>query len=304
MKKLLLLLLGLATAGLVWRRTQTRVPADLNGKVVLITGASAGIGRAVSHVFAAHGASVVLVARRTDILYQVKQELAHYGHPVLMITADVTREDDIARVVATTVSQCGRIDVLVNNAGLAMGGWFDAADPDQMSKLLNLNVVGLMRLTQQVLPYMIKQRDGYIVNISSTASFTNAPGQAIYAASKAAVNAFSNALRREYRSKGIHVSLVMPGWTRTEMTNHMNEQKMYDAKLLGVGMVMDQVETVAQGIVDTVCFNRPFAVYGGALFKFSSLAFIGHAYVADWSFRYLFKSDTITDVMNELGSHL
>ncbi len=298
-----LILLGLAAGWLAWRRSK-KPSQDLNNQVIIVTGASAGIGKAAAHAFASQGAKVVLVARRADVLELVKYELAQYGQPVLAIPADVTNDDDLQRIVDTIIGEFGRIDVLVNNAGLSMGGHFEANNPNQIRKLLNVNLYGLMRLTQLTLPTMIKQGGGHIVNISSVASIMGSAGQVVYGASKAAVNSFSNSIRREYRSRGIRVSTVLPGWTRTDMTAGMDEQKMHDAHLLGVGMVMDEVQTIASGVVDAVRFNRRFMVFGGWMFQLSSLAFINHSFLLDFFFHCVFNADKMTDVMDELGTSL
>ena len=133
---------------------------SLNGKVVIVTGASSGIGRAAAHAFAAQGAQVVLVARRANVLAKVKEELAQYGQPVLIVPTDVVQEEALQNLCRTVIQTYGQIDVLVNNAGISMGGVFQEHDPATMRKMVEINVYAPMRLTQLVLPLMLERKTG------------------------------------------------------------------------------------------------------------------------------------------------
>jgi NADP-dependent 3-hydroxy acid dehydrogenase YdfG len=239
---------------------------SLDDKVVIVTGSSAGIGRATAHAFAAAGCRVVLVARRAEVLAEVKAELAPYGRPVLAVPTNIVREDEVQALVATVEQAFGRIDVLVNNAGLSLGGAFQQAGPEQLHQMVELNVYAPMRLTQCILPLMLKQKQGHIVNVSSVAGVVAAPGQVAYAATRGAVITFSHALRRELAGSGVRVSLVLPGWTRTGMLEKMPESELRAAGLLNAWITLDPPEVPARAIVDAVRYNRYQVMLGGIQF--------------------------------------
>lgn len=242
------------------------MPHSLDDKVVIVTGASAGIGRATAHAFAAACCRVVLVARRADVLAEVKAELAQYGQPVLAVPTDIVREEEVQALVETVQQTFGRIDVLVNNAGVSLGGAFQQAGPDQIRQMVELNVYAPLRLTQCVLPQMLKQKQGHIVNVSSVAGVVAAPGQVAYATTRSAVIAFSHALRRELDGSGVRVSLVLPGWTRTGMLEKMPESDLRAAGLLNAWITLDPPEVPARAIVDAVRYNRYQVMLGGLQF--------------------------------------
>lgn len=302
MKKLLLLL-GLAAGGYAaWQNSLNKIAVDIHGKVVIITGASAGIGKATAHAFSAYGAKVVLVARRADVLEEVKTELASYGNPILVAPADVTKEADLQSVIDATVREFGRIDILVNNAGLSGGGWLTTNNPDEIRRMIDVNIYAVIRLTQLTLPVMLKQKGGHIVNVSSVASFVGSPGQAPYGATKAAVAQFSESLRREYRRRRIRVSNVMPGWTKTEMTSGMDESRMREAKLVSPLFPMEQPETIAEAIVDSVRFNRRHTIVGGIGFKLSYWVAHFSPRLGDGIYKWYFDTDKVTDTLTEFGA--
>ena len=196
---------------------------SLTGRVVIVTGASSGIGEATARQFGREGAKVVLAARRVDRLESVAQEIAalNTGAETLVIQADLSKLEDIQSVVNQTLNKFGRIDVLVNNAGFGRLDWLENLDPvkDIEAQLL-VNVHGVIQTTRQVLPVMIEQRSGNIINMCSMAGLVGTPTYTIYAASKHAVHGFSEALRREVKPWGINVSLIYPGGVSTEFGQH------------------------------------------------------------------------------------
>jgi short-subunit dehydrogenase len=236
---------------------------SLTGRVVIITGASSGIGRAAAHAFARAGAKIVLVARRSEPLAAVEAELACYKGVTLIIPADVTQNEALEQVVETTLRTFGRIDVLVNNAGISRGGPFVALDPDDLRQLTLLNVYGPLRLSHLVLPVMQRQGSGHIVNMSSMAGLLTAPGLAAYNATRSAIIAFSDSLRREVEGTGIYVSTILPGWTRTAMTSNLDEAEMRATGLITPLVNFDPPEVPAQAIVEAVRYRRSQLTMGG-----------------------------------------
>lgn len=180
-------------------------------KVVIVTGASSGIGRETALAFAAAGASVVAAARNEAAL----RELAAGNPAILPVPTDVTVDTDVNRLVETTVARFGRVDILVNNAGLGIRAPVADTLPEDARRLMDVNFFGAVRCIQAVLPVMKRQGSGQIVNIGSVLSVFATPRNSIYCASKFAVRALSDALRIELRDAGIEVILVMPGYTNT-----------------------------------------------------------------------------------------
>jgi len=196
---------------------------DIKGKVVIVTGASSGIGEATARQFGREGARVVLAARRVDKLESLAKEIdaMGMGSQAFVVQADLSKLEDIQKLVSGTLEIFGRIDVLVNNAGFGRLDWLENLDPvKDIQAQIDVNVMGVIQTTRQVLPVMIQQRSGSIVNMCSMAGLVGTPTYTIYAASKHAVHGFSEALRREVKPWGIDVSLVYPGGVVTEFTQH------------------------------------------------------------------------------------
>ncbi|MBK9925657.1 MAG: SDR family oxidoreductase [Anaerolineales bacterium] len=196
---------------------------NIKGKVVIVTGASSGIGEATARQFGREGAKVVLAARRVDRLEALVQEIAalHTGAETLVVQADLTKLDDILKLVNESMTKFGRVDVLVNNAGFGRLDWLENLDPiKDIQAQFDVNVMGVIQTTRQVLPIMMKQRSGHIINMGSMAGLVGTPTYTIYAATKHAVHGFTEALRREVKPWGIDVSMIYPGGVVTEFTQH------------------------------------------------------------------------------------
>ena len=196
----------------------------LQGKVALVTGASSGIGEATALALARAGARVAIAARRLDRLDGVARRIADLRSESLVLEADVARPDDAESIVARTVDRWGRLDVLVNNAGLMLLSPIDRARVEDWKRMLDLNLLGLMVATRAALPHMRRQKDGHVVNISSTAGRVANPDASVYAATKFGVGAFSEALRREVYKDNIRVTIVEPGAVATELREHVPDR--------------------------------------------------------------------------------
>ena len=189
-----------------------RLHRPLAGRVVVVTGASSGIGRDLSASLAQRGAHVVAAARDEDRLAQLASE-----HPaVTPVPTDVTVDADRAALVAATVERHGRVDALINNAGLGWSAYLDVMGPEKVRELIETNLFSLIDLTQRVLPWMLTARDGDIVNIGSVAGFVTVPPLTVYGATKHAVVGFTDGLRRELVGTGVRAHLITPGPVRTE----------------------------------------------------------------------------------------
>lgn len=238
----------------------------LSDKVVIITGASSGIGRALAFAFAQRGARVVLVARTAERLEAVRREIEPYSADALVIPADITDEAQRQQVVDRTLETFGRIDILVNNAGYSLIGPAQDQDLAKVRGMLELNLWAPIRLTQMVLPVMLENHHGYIMNIGSALGRVAMPLFAPYVASKVGLSGFSDALRRELAGTGVHVTLVLPGWTRTEMIAPGAEEI-----LERYGYTVEHPDEVAEGAILGLVRGENEVVLGGLLAKLGVL---------------------------------
>ncbi|HTY73921.1 MAG TPA: SDR family NAD(P)-dependent oxidoreductase [Actinomycetes bacterium] len=198
------------------------MPGPLEGKVAFVTGASSGIGRATAVALAEAGASVAVAARRVDRLAELEADLAGRGVKALALELDVTDEDAVRAAVADTVETFGRLDVVVNNAGVMLLGQIVGADTEDWRRMVNTNVLGLMYVTHAALPHLLESR-GSLIQLSSVAGRIARTGNGAYSASKWAVNAFSEALRQEVTKQGVRVVLIEPGMVDTELREHVTQ---------------------------------------------------------------------------------
>lgn len=199
-------------------------------KVVLVTGGSSGLGKAIALAFAARGAKVVVAARRAEALSATADEMRRHGHEVAALAADVTNPADVERLFRETIARFGRLDVLVNNAGRSMRGALRETTAEDFAAMFDLNVLGLVRCTHAALPHLLAQR-GHLVNISSLAGKSAARWVGAYSASKFAVTAYSQQLRLELADQGLHVLLVCPGpIARTEPRHESAEAERAAAR--------------------------------------------------------------------------
>ncbi len=238
----------------------------LDGTVALVTGASSGIGEATALALADAGAAVALVARRRDRLGELDDRITAAGGAAAAIDADVADRDQAEAAVQRAVAELGRLDIVVNNAGLMRIGPVvdaDAADWDQM---LSVNVQGLLYVTRAALPHLVHaaadapRHVADVVNISSTGGRVARPGTAVYSLTKFGVGAFSEALRQEVLGQRVRVGLVEPGTVATEITTHLPPQDRAALDRRSAGMVKLEPSDIADAVVYMVTRDRRVAV--------------------------------------------
>lgn len=188
----------------------------MNKKVVIITGASSGIGLACVKEFAKHGYTVVMAARSIEKLTEIQTEMIVSGKEVFSIKADVSSEKDCKNIIDLTIEKFGRIDILINNAGISMRAAFKDLELKVLHSLMNTNFWGTVYCTKFALPYIIKT-GGSIVGVSSIAGFMGLPGRTGYSASKFAMHGFLETLRVEHLKQNLHVMIVAPGFTASNI---------------------------------------------------------------------------------------
>jgi short-subunit dehydrogenase len=188
----------------------------MKDKVVIITGASSGIGLATAKEFARLGARVVLAARRHELLLTIESELRAAGYDVFAVTTDVTREEDCRQLINAAIEKYGRLDILINNAGISMRALFRDVEINVLKKLFDVNFWGAVHCTKYALPYLIKYR-GSVVGVSSVAGFVGLPGRTGYSASKYALHGFLETLRIENLKTGLHVLILCAGFTKSDI---------------------------------------------------------------------------------------
>jgi len=193
----------------------------LDDRVALVTGASSGIGEATAEALAAEGASLALAARREDELTDLADRLASEGVETLVVPTDVTDKEQVENMIETTTEELGRLDIIINNAGVMLLEPVIEADRANFRQMVEVNLLGLMNATHAALPIMEDQGTGHIVNISSVAGRQASASGSGYNATKFGVNGFTEALRQEVNNDGIRTTLIEPGIVDTELQDHI-----------------------------------------------------------------------------------
>jgi 3-oxoacyl-[acyl-carrier protein] reductase len=197
--------------------------SDIKGQVVLVTGSGQGIGRAIAEKFAAHGANVVISDVNPETANKTAQEIAAYGVETLAVACDVSNKEQVDAMFQKILDKWGKLDTLVNNAGITMDGLFIRMKEEQWLKVLQVNLFSVFLCSQAASNIMRKVRKGCIISISSIAAHGN-PGQANYSASKAGVIGLSNTLARELAPLGIRSNCIAPGFIKTPMTDKIADK--------------------------------------------------------------------------------
>jgi NADP-dependent 3-hydroxy acid dehydrogenase YdfG len=238
----------------------------LDGTVALVTGASSGIGAATAAALAAQGAAVALAARRRDRLEALAGSIRERGGTVLVLESDITDERQAAGAVERTVAELGRLDTLVNNAGVMLVGPAVGAPLSEWRRMVDLNVLGLLHCAHAALPHLLRaaedgpRRVADMVNVSSVAGRVARSGRAVYNLTKHGVGAFSEALRQEVTRRHVRVSLIEPGATVTELVTHNRPEVVEAMRGQIVEMQMMQPEDIADAIAYIVTRPRHVAV--------------------------------------------
>jgi len=222
---------------------------SVQGKVVAITGASSGIGEAVALSLAAAGATVALAARRSHRLDDLVARIEADGGRAVAMAADVSDETQAQAFVTGTHREFGRLDVLVNNAGVMLLGPITGAPTDEWRRMVDVNVFGVLYCTHAALPLMLEQREGHIINVSSVAGRVARLGSGVYNLTKFGIGAFSESLRQEVTQAGIRVTLIEPGAVATELIGQNREeiQALIRDRLSGTEPL--EAKDIAEGVL-------------------------------------------------------
>jgi 2-deoxy-D-gluconate 3-dehydrogenase len=193
-------------------------PGALAGKVAIVTGASRGLGRAMAHALAEAGADVALAARSKPDLEETAALVARAGRRALVVPTDVTSPAEVDALVARTVAELGRLDVLVNNSGVARVKPLVEWTPEEWRALLDVNLVGVFNGCRAAAPHLLGQRSGKVINVASMLAAVGLPGYTIYSATKGAIVAFTRTLGVEWARHNVQVNAIGPGWFATDMS--------------------------------------------------------------------------------------
>jgi len=222
---------------------------NIEGKVVVITGASSGLGEATARLLSAQGASVVLGARRIDRLRVLADELSRRGGKALAVPTDVIQCDQVKRLVDAAVQTYGRIDVMINNAGLMPQALLERLKIDEWNQMIDVNIKGVLYGIAAALPHMKQQKAGHFINVSSVAGHRVGPGFAVYAATKYAVRALSEGLRQEVKPYNIRTTVISPGAVATELPNTVTDPQAAERIRKFYAEVAIPAESFARAVV-------------------------------------------------------
>jgi dehydrogenase/reductase SDR family protein 7B len=225
----------------------------MKDKVVIITGASSGIGKALAEKFAELHANLVLASRNSNALEMLAEKLKDRKINLLIVKTDVSKESDCKELIERTVKRFGRIDILVNNAGISMRALFENTDLTVIKQLMDVNFWGTVYCTKYALPYLLTEK-GSVVGVSSIAGYKGLPGRSGYSASKFAIQGFLEVLRIENMTRGLHVLIACPGFTASNIRNtalagdgsQQGESPREELSMMTAEKVADKIITAIQ----------------------------------------------------------
>ena len=226
---------------------------NIKGKVVVITGASSGLGEATARFLSAQGSIVVLGARRVERLQALTEELNQNGGNALAIATNVTDPDQVKRLVDAAVQTYGRIDVIINNAGLMPLSLLERLKVDDWNQMIDVNIKGVLYGIAAALPYMKEQKSGHVINVSSVAGHKVSPGSAVYSATKHAVRVLSEGLRQEVKPYNIRTTVISPGAVATELPGSVTESDVADNIRNFYDEYAIPVDSFAQAVAFAMC---------------------------------------------------
>ena len=228
---------------------------NITGKSIVITGASSGMGAAAARHLAGKGAAVVLGARRTDRIEALVAEITDAGGKAIAVATDVTKREDLLRLVDAAVDTYGRVDVIINNAGVMPLSPLERVKVDEWDQMIDVNLKGVLYGVAAALPHMIAQKSGHIINVSSVAGHKLFGGSAVYSATKFAVRALSEGLRQEMAPHNIRTTIISPGAVKTELLDHISETDVQKANQDYVAEIGVPAETLARLVAFAI--NEP-----------------------------------------------
>ncbi|MBI1348624.1 SDR family NAD(P)-dependent oxidoreductase [bacterium] len=225
---------------------------NIKGKVVIITGASSGLGEATARLLSSEGATVVLAARRADRIEALAKEL---GGKALAVPTDVTDRKQVQALVDKAVDAFGRIDVMLNNAGLMPLAPLEDLKTDEWDQMIDVNLKGVLHGIAAALPHMKKQKSGHFINVSSVYGHKLGPAATVYCATKFAVRALSEGLRQEVKPYNIRTTVISPGAVATELLEHISDEKIQSETKSFVSQIAVPAETFARMVAFAI--NEP-----------------------------------------------
>jgi NADP-dependent 3-hydroxy acid dehydrogenase YdfG len=228
---------------------------NIEGKVVVITGASSGLGEATARLLSSEGAIVVLAARRADRIEALADELCRQGGKALAVTTDVTDQQQVKELVDKAVETYGRIDVMLNNAGLMPLAPLEKLKTDEWDQMIDVNFKGVLYGIAAALPYMKEQKSGHFINVSSVYGHKLGPAATVYCATKFAVRALSEGLRQEVKPYNIRTTVISPGAVATELLEHISEKEIQKQTKDFVSQIAVPADTFARMVAFAI--NEP-----------------------------------------------
>ena len=224
--------------------------SNIRDKVVIITGASSGIGEATAKELASKGAKLVLAARREDRLIKLQQDIQHTGGHVIYKVTDVTSNEQMEELAEVALKEFGKIDILVNNAGVMPHSFLYKKKIDDWNKMIDVNIKGVLYGIAAVLPTMRERKSGHIINLSSVAGHFVGPGSTVYAGTKFAVRAISEGLRKEEAGNNIRSTIISPGAVQSELINLITDMDLKP----GIDKLYEDVAIDAESIARAIAF--------------------------------------------------